>query len=81
MRRFAVLRSCLLVFGGLVLSGVASGAEPATTWQQVVEKMPVGGADAALVASETPTHTKLAPWIWGPDEDRSYRLSTEFLIS
>ena len=48
MRRFAVLRSCLLVFGGLVLSGVASGAEPATTWQQVAEKMPVGGADAAV---------------------------------
>ncbi len=78
MRRFAVLRLCLLAFGGLVLGGGASGAEPAKTWQQAAEKMPVGGADAAVAPPETPTHTKLAPWIWGPDEDRSYRLSTDF---
>ena len=78
MRCSACVRAWLLVLGGMVGMQMAAGAEPDTTWRQTVEKMPVGGADAAVAMPDTTAHTRLAPWIWGPDEDRSYRLSTEF---
>ena len=78
MRCSACVRAWLLVLGGSVGMQMAAAAEPAAIWRQTVEKMPVGGADAAVATPDPAAHTRLAPWIWGPDEDRSYKLSTEF---
>jgi putative heme-binding domain-containing protein len=66
----------LAVFCGL--AGLSSGhAAESPVWQQKAEPQPVATAapKAAEVTLPTPAN---APWIWGPDNDTSYRLTKAF---
>ncbi len=62
---------CLAV--GLAMLGL-SAASAGQTWSQPVAAMPLAGA-APL--EESP-QARLAPWIWGADENGSYRLKKVF---
>jgi|688.fasta_scaffold09618_7 putative heme-binding domain-containing protein len=71
--------ACLagLAFGPLALAAIDTpGPDEAGPWRQSAERMPLatdpkGGATAA-------PKPELAPWIWGPDEKREYRLTKAF---
>jgi hypothetical protein len=61
---------------GMTLLCLAVGAH-AATWQQKAEPQPVATAkpEAAEVVLPEPAN---AAWIWGPDNDTSYRLTKAF---
>ena len=60
-----------------LLAPPGRAADPAApAWRQRLEIMPLASAPhGTAAASATPA---LAPWIWGPDERREYRLTKSF---
>jgi hypothetical protein len=60
-----------------LLAPPGQAADPAApAWRQRLEIMPLASAPhGTAAASATPA---LAPWIWGPDERREYRLTKSF---
>jgi putative heme-binding domain-containing protein len=67
----------LALHSGLLVGplAVAAAGEPGP-WLQPAERMPLA-TDPKDAASTAP-NPALAPWIWGPDEKREYRLTKAF---
>ena len=67
------------VIGTIGLAVVASGglarAEAPARWTQAAQPMPVAGGAAAEAAPASP---RPAPWIWGADDGKAYRLTKTF---
>jgi len=54
-------------------------SEPPKTWEQTAEPMPVAGSEPPATAAARPSmEPAAAPWIWGPDAGREYRLTKAF---
>ncbi|MFM8436414.1 MAG: heme-binding protein [Planctomycetia bacterium] len=70
--RFAACPVAVVILGAV---SAAAAAEPGP-WRQPPERMPLASA-AQASAGEAPKPA-LAPWIWGPDEKREYRLTKAF---
>ena len=70
----SLLLGSLVPTGPIGMAPRAAAAESSRRFEQAVERMP----SAASAAEPAPQESAAAPWIWGPDEDRSYRLAKTF---
>jgi len=74
-------RRSVVMLAGLALGCLGAAASPPargdapSRWMQGSKRMPVAGEQAA--AGE-PAAVQPAPWIWGADENRTYRLCKTF---
>ena len=75
--RTAPAAACRAAALAVLMTLAGSLAAAAPNWQQKAEPQPVATAapDAAEVVLPEPAN---APWIWGPDDNTSYRLSKAF---
>ena len=75
--RTAPAAACRAAALAVLMTSANSFAAAAPSWQQKAEPQPVATAapDAAEVVLPEPAN---APWIWGPDDNTSYRLSKAF---
>ncbi|MFY8221567.1 MAG: hypothetical protein ACOVJ6_06635, partial [Pirellulales bacterium] len=74
MRSTTVVVSALLACIVAVSGRAAGPTDPG--WKQRPEAMPL--ASAAQPVANPAGQPALAPWIWGPDERREYRLTKSF---
>jgi putative heme-binding domain-containing protein len=73
-------------FGTLLVPGLlamvsclpAAAADAPARYEQAPEKMPVAGAKPVEKPAAAAAGRGLAPWIWGPDDNRRYRLTKTF---
>ncbi|MFM7042900.1 MAG: heme-binding protein, partial [Planctomycetaceae bacterium] len=68
--------TCMALAVGLLADASAAPAEQDRRWEQASERMPNAAAKPRPV--EAAAASDVAPWIWGADADREYRLVRSF---